>query len=198
MGPEETVFVKTGFQVPDDWSSDGKWLVYTEDSRGTGMDLWALSMGASKSQPLFNSPFAEWGGRLSPDSQWVAYISDETGQNEVFVAPFQRPGAKLLVSTGGGLSPRWRADGRELYYITSDLKAVMMVPIDLRPTFKAGAPIRLFPVTRQTGFRSRARYLGYDVSPDGQRFLMSVAPTDQERVASQIIVVQNWTSGLTK
>ena len=74
----------------------------------------------------------------------------------------------------------------------------MMVPIEHEPTLKPGVPVRLFTINRQTGFRSRARYLGYDVSPDGQRFLMSVAPVEQERVASQIVVVQNWTSALKK
>jgi eukaryotic-like serine/threonine-protein kinase len=200
MGPEEEVFVKTGFQVADDWSRDGSWLAYTEDTRATGYDVWTLSLREPKAQPqrFSDSTFGEWGARFSPDSHWVAYVSDESGRPEIFVAPFHQAGAKVQASAGGGLAPRWRADGRELFYITTDLKGVMMVPIELGPTLKPGVPVRLFTINRQTGFRSRARYLGYDVSPDGQRFLMSVTPVEQERVASQIVVVQNWTSALKR
>jgi serine/threonine protein kinase/Tol biopolymer transport system component len=199
MGSEDVLFIQTGFQTPDDWSRDGNWLSYTDDNRQTGNDVWTLSLTAErKAQPLFNTAFGEWGSRFSPDSHWIAYVSDESGHPEISIAPFQRPGAKVRVSTGGGLAPRWRADGRELFYVTADGKAVMMVPIQYTPVFTPGMPVKLFTINRETGFRNRARNLGYDVSPDGQRFLISVAPGDRQRETAQIIVVQNWTSQLNK
>ena len=200
MGSEDVLFVQTGFQTPDDWSRDGRWLSYTDDNRQTGNDVWALSLsGDRKAQPLFNTPFGEWGSRFSPDSHWIAYVSDESGHPEISIAPFQqRAGGKVRVSTGGGLAPRWRGDGRELFYITADGKALMMVPIEYEPVFKAGVAVKLFTIDREPGFRNRARNRGYDVSPDGQRFLMSVAPGDRQRETAQIVVVQNWTSQFTK
>jgi Tol biopolymer transport system component len=194
-GPEEILYVQVGFQTPDDWSRDGKWLVYTDGSQETGNDLWKLSLdGERHARPLLKTQFNEWGARFSPDSRWMAYVSDESGRSEVFVAPFEGPGARVPVSTQGGLAPRWRADGSELFYITADAKAVMMVPIEFKPVFKVGVPVRLFSIGRETGFRNRARNMGYDVTPDGQRFLMSVAAG--ERVSSRITVIQNWTSAL--
>ena len=200
MGPEDVLFVQTGFQAPDDWSRDGRWLSYTDDNRQTGNDVWVLSLaGDRKARPLLNTAFGEWGSRFSPDSHWIAYVSDESGHPEVSIAPFeQRKGGKVRVSTGGGLAPRWRANGRELFYMTADGKAVMMVPIEYTPVFRAGVPVKLFTIDRETGFRNRARNVGYDVSPDGQRFLISVAPGDRQREAAQIVVVQNWASQLNK
>ena len=200
MGSEDVLFVQTGFQSPDDWSRDGRWLSYTDDNRQTGNDVWVLSLsGDRKAQPLFNTPFGEWGSRFSPDSHWIAYVSDESGHPEISIAPFQqRAGPKVRVSTGGGVAPRWRGDGRELFYITADGKALMMVPIEYKPVFKAGVPVKLFTIDREPGFRNRARNRGYDVSPDGQRFLISVAPGDRQRETAQIVVVQNWTSQFTK
>jgi eukaryotic-like serine/threonine-protein kinase len=200
MGPEDILFVQTGFQTPDDWSRDGRWLSYTDDNRRNGNDVWVLSLaGDRKARPLFNTAFGEWGSRFSPDSRWIAYVSDESGHPEVSIAPFeQRAGAKVRVSIGGGLAPRWRADGRELFYMTADGKTVMMVPIEYTPVFKAGVPVKLFTIDRETGFRNRARHVGYDVSPDGQRFLISVAAGDRQRETAQIVVVQNWTSQLNQ
>jgi len=195
MGPEDVLWVQVGFQTPDDWSRDGKWLAYTDGNRETGNDVWILSLdGERQARSVLNSRFNEWGARFSPDSRWMAYVSDESGRSEVSVASFQGTGTKVRVSTEGGLAPRWRADGKELYYVTADGKAVMMVPIAFTPTLRAGVPVRLFSINRETGFRNRARYLGYDVTPDGGRFLFTFAAG--ERVSSQITVVLNWTSAL--
>lgn len=195
VGPEDLLLKQVGFQTPDDWSRDGKWLVYTDNNRETGTDLWIYSFAGDKARPLLlNTRFGEWGARFSPDSRWIAYVSDESGRSEISIAPFEGTGARIPVSTEGGLAPRWRSDGRELFYVTADGKTVMMVPMELNPAPKPGVPVRLFTISKETGFRNRARNLGYDVSPDGQQFLMSVAAG--ERVSSKITVVLNWTSAL--
>jgi eukaryotic-like serine/threonine-protein kinase len=197
MGPEDVLYVQVGFQTPDDWARNGKWLAYTDGNQETGNDLWILSLdGERKARPVLKTRFNEWGARFSPDSQWIAYVSDESGRSEISIIPAEGPGAKVSVSIDGGLAPRWRADGRELFYVTADGKAVMMAPIEFKPTLRVGAPVRLFAITRETGFRNRARNLSYDVSPDGQRFLMSVAAG--ERVSSRITIVQNWPALLDK
>jgi len=152
-------------------------------------------VGDRKPRPFLRSRFEESGLRFSPDSAWVAFVSDESGTFEVYVAPLQGSGAKTRVSTGGGLSPRWRRDGKELFYASSDGRSVMAVPVELKPTLKTGIPVRLFAIGRETGFRQRARDLPYDVSPDGQRFLVSVTASG-EPASSRITVVLNWTAGL--
>ena len=196
MGPEDMLYAQVGFQTTEDWSREGKWLAFTDGTQETGTDVWVLSLDDRRAEPVFTTRFNEWGARFSPDSRWMAYVSDESGRSEVSIAPFRGAGARIQVSIGGGLAPRWRADGRELFYVTTDGKAVMMVPIDFTPVLRAGVPVRLFTIGRETGFRNRARNLSYDVSPDGRRFLMSVAAG--ERVSSRITVVQNWTSILKK
>jgi Tol biopolymer transport system component len=197
MGPEDELYAQVGFQTPDDWSRNGKSLAYTDSNQQTGNDLWILSLvGERTARPILKTRFNEWGARFSPDSQWLAYVSDESGRSEISIIPSEGPGAKVPVSVGGGLAPRWRADGRELFYVTADGKAIMTVPIDFKPTLRVGVPARLFAITRETGFRNRARNLSYDVSPDGQRFLMSVAAG--ERVSSRITVIQNWATQLDK
>ncbi len=142
--------------------------------------------GDRKPMPVVRTDSNEMGGQVSPDGRWIAYASDELGQWEVYVAAFPGPGGKWQVSSGGS-QPRWRRDGKELFYLAADRK-LMAVEIKAGGDFGAGPAVPLF--------ETRARYTGdmaYDVSPDGQRFLVSV-PTTQ--TASPITVVLNWQSGL--
>ena len=195
-GDEKLFFDQLGFQGLEDWSSDGRWVVYTYDNRETGgNDLWMLpGAGDTKPEPFQRNRFDEWGARFSPNSEWVAFVTDESGTFEIYVTPFRRSGSRSAVSIGGGIAPRWRRDGKELFYITSDGKSVMAVPVELAPSFKAGAPVRLFAIGSETGFRGRARNVPYDVSPDGQRFLINVATA--EPASSRITVVMNWAAAL--
>ena len=146
--------------------------------------------GDRKPFPLVQTPFDERQSQFSPDVHWVAYQSDETGQLEIYVRPFPGPGRPEKISTSGGGSPRWRADGRELYYVTVDGK-VMAVPIGTQgSTIVPGTPSILFqPRVAGGPWSSGAGNLHqqYDVSADG-RFLVNVA----EETASPITLILNW------
>src|SRR6185436_3881841 len=157
--------------------------------------LWVVSLaGDRKPQPLSVTRFDEYDAQFSPDSAWVAFVSSESGTPEVYVAPVREPGDKRAVSTGGGTTPRWREDGRELYYASAGNRSIMAMPIQLSATIKAGTPIRLFSLGAELATRSTPRNAAYDVTPDGQRFLVSVPAG--EPVSSRITVVLNWAADL--
>jgi eukaryotic-like serine/threonine-protein kinase len=184
------VFARNGPQVATDWSSDGKWLVVEDNSRDTGRDIWIVSPdGTPQPRPIARTRFQEWGGRLSPDDRWMAFVTDESGSSEVYVMPFTGVGDKKRISTAGGISPRWRRDGRELFYVSPDSGSVMSVAVAETPTFTAGLPVRLFDLQPGDTAR-RPREIGYDVSPDGQGFLVSTPP--EQPPPRGIAVVLNW------
>jgi len=178
---------------PADWSADGRWIAYVSASDQTLRDLWLVPLeGERKPQPLSATRFDEYDAKFSPDSAWVAFVSSESGALEVYVAPVGQLGDKRPVSVGGGTTPRWRHDGRELYYTSAGNRSIMMVPIQPGPTLKAGTPSRLFSLGAEFATRPNPRNTAYDVTPDGQRFLVSVPAA--EPVSSRITVVQNWTA----
>jgi eukaryotic-like serine/threonine-protein kinase len=152
--------------------------------------------GDKKPQPILRTPFSEQHGRLSPDSKWIAYISDESGRPEVYVQSFPPSGGKWQLSTNGGFTPRWRGDGRELYYLTLDRK---IMAVDVRPTQLAfevqqARPLFVAPVD----VVSAAAGNRFDVTADGQRFLIN-APVENSTSASLgTVVVVNWAAGLKK
>jgi Tol biopolymer transport system component len=134
----------------DDWSRDGQFLMYTAMNSKVTRELWVLPadakvVGERTASPFLQTDFNTRQGQFSPDSRFVAYMSDESGNNEVYVRPFPTPADSSLrwkISSGGGTQPRWRADGKELFYISPEgLKAVEM---SLAPVFKAGCPRRCF------------------------------------------------------
>ena len=187
-GSEETLANPRSPSYPEDWSTDGKWIAYTDNSRATSTDLWILPLAGDRTaRPLRNTQAAEMGARFSPDSRWIAFASDEAGAQEVYVTPLGG-GEKTRISVGGGSSPRWRRDGKELFYIGGDRRSMMAVPVELGSTFKAGIPERLFTMRTDAASRINQLYTGYDVSPDGQRFLVS---TPVELASSRITVVLN-------
>jgi hypothetical protein len=141
-----------------------------------------------------NQRFDEWGAQFSPDSRWVAFASTESGSPEVYVAPVHEPGNKTRISVGGGSTPRWRRDGRELFYADADNRSVMAVAINAGSTSIGAIPKRLFTIGQAPAARDRARNVVYDVTPDGTRFLVSI-PTG-EPSSSRITVVLNWTAAL--
>jgi eukaryotic-like serine/threonine-protein kinase len=186
----ELVFSRNGPQTATDWSSDGKWLLVQDNSRDTGRDLWVVSLDRKgEARPIARTRFQEWGGRLSPDDRWMAFVTDESGSSEVYVMPFTGVGEKKRISTSGGISPRWRRDGKELFYVAPDSGSVMAVPVSLTPTFTAALPVSLFDLQLANAAR-RPREVGYEVSPDGRAFLLSTPPEQPQ--PNGIAVVLNW------
>jgi len=172
---------------PTCWSTDGRRMFLTR--AGTPMQLCVMSTtGGSAITPVNRTTFGSGLGQLSPDGRWLAYDSDETGRWEVFVQAFPGPGGKWRISPSGGGAPRWRADGRELFYATLD-NALMAVPIGTGGAgFDAGTPVALFRRAVPVSLFDRN---AYEVSPDGQRFLVN-ALADARGGAGTINVVVNW------
>jgi eukaryotic-like serine/threonine-protein kinase len=172
---------------PMSWSPNGQVLAFVEVTPTTGYDLWTLGLGDRKAQPFLRTQFNESVPQFSPDGRWLAYISNETGRWEIYVQPYPSSGGKWQISTEGGAEPVWNRNGRELFYRNGD--KMMAVDIATQPSFTAGKPRVLF----------EAHYVpppgttpNYDVSPDGQRFLM-IKPNDAGDAApAQINVVLNW------
>jgi eukaryotic-like serine/threonine-protein kinase len=209
---EQPLLVARGDKAAQDWSSDGRYLLFATQDPETRADLWALPIHGfnNKRQGVLRvevgepvavaqTAFEEGAGQFSPDSKWVAYSSNETGRSEVYVRAFPNSGGKRQVSTAGGVYPRWGRDGRELFYVTMDNR-LMAVPLRLADdrTLVPGAAAELFRTQLATpgsttsilGFTSRAEY---GVARDG-RFLMNV--NVEEAAASPIAVVLNWTATL--
>ncbi len=173
--------------VPMSWSPDGQLLAFIEVNPSTQRDIWILRMSDRKAQPFLKTRFDESVPRFSPDGRWLAYVSNESGRYEIYVQPYPGPGGKWQISTEGGAEPAWNANGRELFYRSGG--KMMAVDIATQPAFAAGKPRVLFEGRYEL---SPATSPNYDVSPDGQRFLM-LRPSEQEASApTQINVVLNW------
>jgi len=172
--------------APSSWSPDGQLLSFYEINPTTQRDIWVLRMSDRKAQPFLRTKFDEAVPQFSPDGRWLAYISNESGRSEIYVQPYPGPGGKWQISTEGGTEPAWNRNGRELFYRSGD--KMMAVEIATQHGFAAGTPRMLFE-----GRYELAPFpaTNYDVSPDGQRFLM-VKPSEQEAATTQINVVLNW------
>jgi Tol biopolymer transport system component len=173
-------------RVPMSFSQDGQLLAFVEIDPTTGYDIWVLRLSDRKAHPFLRTPFNEGVPRFSPDGRWLAYISDESGRYEVYVQPYPGPGGKWPISTEGGTEPVWNPNGRELFYRSGD--KMMAVDITTQPGFGAGKPRMLFEGPYEPSWATNPNY---DVSADGQRFLM-VKASEQEQASTQINVVQNW------
>ncbi len=186
-GTEEQLTSGDHNQTPGSWSPDGQVLFYADSDPVTREDLWVLPLeGERQARPFLQTPFRESAAHISPDGQWLAYFSDESGRSEIYVQPFPDPGGKRQVSTEGGGEAVWARNGRELFYRNGD--KMMAVDIQTQPTFSAGKPRLLF----ETSPSLLTHTLGaFDVTPDGQRFLM-VKLSEQELPATQLTVVLNW------
>jgi serine/threonine protein kinase/dipeptidyl aminopeptidase/acylaminoacyl peptidase len=178
--------------VPTDISSDGRFLLYREFSPATRGDLKVLPLGGERRPFTFvASPYDEEAAMISPDGRWVAYVSEETGRKEVYVATFPQPTRRHRISTEGGTQPRWSRDGRELFFVTAS-RTIMATPFESRsPDLPAGPARRLFDVMMHRQFSSNVPYR-YDVAPDG-RFLIVVRFSDEP---PPLILVTNWQAGL--
>jgi hypothetical protein len=194
-GGLERLSTSEHLQGPYSWSPDGQLLAFIEVNPTTQRDIWVLRMGdlsagsgqVRKAQPFLRTPFNETEPHFSPDGRWLAYISDESGRFEIYVQPYPGPGGKWQISTEGGTEPVWNPNGRELFYRSGD--KMMAVDIAMEPGFTAGKPRMLFEGRYEL---ARVPIANYDVSLDGQRFLM-VKPSEQAQAApTQINVVLNW------
>jgi serine/threonine-protein kinase len=189
-GPEERLTTSENSQTPLSWSADGKVLLYQEQGPETARDLWLLTLPERTTRPFVPTPFDEAGGRFSPDGRFLAYRSNESGRNEVYLRPFPGPGSKWQISTEGGSQAVWARSGREIFYRSGD--KMMAVSIETEPVFRAGRPVLLF--------EGKFQYPGvtisqYDVAADGQHFVMV---KEDEPWPTQIHVVQNWFEELKK
>ena len=186
---EEKSIVLGGLNnYPNDWSRNGKYILYTG-----GNNLLFMTVPELKSSLFLKAASVLRNGQFSPDGKWVAYASNESGKWEIYVTSFPEPGGKWQVSTGGGEQPRWRGDGKELFYLSSDGK-MMAAPVTIGANFDAGTPVPLFQATPRPPVASAELFV-YDVSRDGQRFLI-ITPVKQE--TAPMSVVLNWTAKLTK
>jgi Tol biopolymer transport system component len=170
------------------WSPDGKFLLYSRFDPKLGADTWVLPLGvpssvASKPFQWWDTPFRKVLAKFSPDGRWVAFQSNESGRSEIYVAPFPGPGGKRRISTSGGTFSRWRADGKEIFYLSNG--TLMAAEVSIKSGDIEVGPIRSLriPVTWP--------HYKYDVSADGQRVLVA-APREQKS-STPLTLVQNWT-----
>lgn len=173
-----------------DWSRDGRYLVYAARNRETRNNIRYLRLetGGGATEPLtfLSTPATEAAPKLSPDGRFLAYSSDESGRNEVYVRPFPDGAGKWQASVNGGWKPRWSRDGKELYYVEGN--ALLTVPVSTEPGFTLGQPRKLFETD---DLISSVASPTYDVSADGRRFV-TIAPVEQDESPPKIRLVQNW------
>lgn len=201
-GEDEALFESKEVQkYPWDWSRDGRFIIFHAFDQKIRDDIWVLPLtGDRKPSVVLATPFREMQGQLSPDSRWLAYTTDASGRFEIEVQPFA-PGlvkpftGKWQISTAGGVQPRWRSDGKELYYQALDRK---MMAVEIRATgqsFDHGPPQALFE--SQTDLPTNAGIWGYVPSADGRRFLIAIPPATASE-APPLTVVVNWPAGIRK
>jgi len=182
-------------QAPMSWSPDGQVMAYIEVNPTTGRDIWMLRMGdpsqgagqVRKAQPFIRTPATESAPRFSPNGRWLAYVSNESGRFEIYVQPYPGPGEKWQISTEGGTEPMWNPNGRELFFRSGD--KMLAADVTTQPSFSAGKPRMLFEGPFEP---APTTFPNYDVSADGQRFLMLQLVEQAEAAPTQINVVLNW------
>ncbi|OFV90291.1 MAG: hypothetical protein A3G76_04755 [Acidobacteria bacterium RIFCSPLOWO2_12_FULL_65_11] len=194
-GESERLTTSEYQQRPSSWSSDGNALAFVQTHPATGNDIWVLDVGSAdhRPRPVVQTPADERFPAFSTDGRWLAYTSNEAGREEVFVRPYPGPGSRVQVSTGGGRDPAWKFDGSELFYgssIARDLVSLMAVPVKSTPAgFSAGIPRKLFEGRYQL---TAAPIRSFDVTANGQRFLM-VQPLDpRPEPPTELVLVTNW------
>jgi eukaryotic-like serine/threonine-protein kinase len=170
-------------ELPNDVSPDGRNLLVGRETTGGGFDIYIYSTESKSSTPFLTSAAAEDSALFSPDGNWVAYASDESGRNEVYVQSFPTPAAQWQISTSGGSMPRWSRDGKELFFVSAEGN-LMSMPVKIGESFEAGAARALFPVRLRTNTLTE-----FDVAADGTRFLLnSIAPKNDPPLP----VLINW------
>jgi Tol biopolymer transport system component len=194
-GGLEQLTTSGNIQISTSWSPDGQLLAFHEFGSNAALrNISVLKLSDRKVQPFLETPFNEGNARFSPDGQWLAYVSNESGRPEIYVQPYPGPGGKWQVSTDGGTEPAWNRNGRELFYRNGN--AMMTVDTTPQPNFTAGKPRVLF---EGEYLATPFPQLGtdYDVPADGQRFLM-VKEIERAQSTAQINVVLNWVEELKR
>jgi hypothetical protein len=187
-GPEQPLLASSDVKIPNSWSPDGRCILYY--SAQNAGDLMVLPLvGDRKPYPFLNTPFTETSGAFSRDGKWVAYQSNESGRNEVYVRPFPGPGGVWQISTGGGESPRWKADGNELYYLGPGNRVMGVAIAQQGRSLVVGQPVTLITANTLVSSATSVGRPQYDVAPDG-RFLLDVELTDTSTVP--ITLLQDW------
>jgi Tol biopolymer transport system component len=193
-GGEESLYADDVTKFPFGLSPDGSLLVYnsTVNTPGSGSDMLILPIAENAKPSIFlQTPFSEGRGAFSPDGRWLAYVSNETGRNELYVTSFPGPRGKWRVSADGGDYPRWRRDGKELFFIGAESRLMNAAVNGSGTAFEVGAVTRMFELRRRVSEAGRAfPGHGYDVSADGQRILVNVRIEDSG--ATPITLLTNW------
>jgi len=204
-GNRELLYADILWKLPRSFSPDGKYLAYSADGAPTdapyagepktGSDIWILphplgTPATASPYPFIQTAFNESNPQFSPDGRSVAYQSNESGKYEMYVAPFPGPGGKRRVSAAGGAAPRWRADGKELFYIAPDNR-LMAAEVEAN-----GSAFEVKKVEPLFGLAVTDRDYYYNVSADGQRFLIRAPPEGETR--ERLTVVRNWTAGIKR
>ena len=185
-------------QSASSWSLDGKTVAFTQVSLQTGPDIYVMSLPDKTPRPFAESKFAEGAARFSPDGRWISYVSNESGRNEIYAQAYPGPGAKIQISTEGGTDALWKRSGGELYYRDGD--KMMAVEVNTARGFRASKPRLLWTGRFAHGMGSGCGPPGttstnYDVSADGERFLMI---KHDEEAPRRLVVVLNWTQELKR
>ena len=186
---EKVVCANQTDKYPDAWSRDGKYVLYTE-----GAELKYLTLPEMTSTLFLKAPSTLKNAQFSPDGKWVAYASNETGKWEVYLTSFPEARGRWQVSTSGGEQPRWRGDGKELFYLSPEAK-IMAVPVKSGASFDAGAPEALFQANPREIVATSEQVI-YDVDASGQRFLINTQVKNTE--THPISVILNWDAPLKK
>jgi eukaryotic-like serine/threonine-protein kinase len=192
-GADEPLLKSGASKAASSWSPDGQYLAYWVAGANKQQDIWVLPMAGKKPIAFLESEFNELQPDFSPDGRWIAYTSDESGTQEVYVRRFEAAPARaaaIRMSVQGGSHPKWRRDGKELFYLAPDRK-LMSVEVDPSPVFRAGPPRTLF----QTRVEMADFLVNYEVAADGQRFLVN-SPDDTQ--LGPLTVIVNWNPDLQR
>jgi eukaryotic-like serine/threonine-protein kinase len=177
-------------ESPNSWSPDAQSLAIIQINPATRYDIWLLNMSDRKARPFLQTPFNETAPSFSPDGHWLAYASDESGRSQIYVTPVAGTGGKWLVSPDSGSEPVWNPDGRELFY----RDGTRMMAVDVTNPTTRGNPRMLF---EGPYLLTPFTFPNYDVSADGQRFLL-IKPSGEAEALAQMIVVLNWSEELKR
>jgi eukaryotic-like serine/threonine-protein kinase len=183
------------FIAVNDVSSDGRTLLYQIRNAAGHFDLRLLQLGdRPRTEPFLQTPFDEGEGQFSPDERWVAYVSTESARPEVYVSSRQSPELRMQASAGGGVQPRWRRDGRELFYVGTDGRLMSVAVSRDKAAPRLGPPVALFQTHIDARTRDALQHFDYDVTSDGQR-IITLASAEPEAITPWTVVI-NWPAAL--